>query len=329
MIAPLRITPLRLHHATSLAEHASFRRAAATLRISQPALTKSIQALEASFGVKLFERRHDGVVPTEFGRLVLEHTSNVVHAESELLRQIQQLAGLETGSVYAALGPYPAVISGYQSIGRLMTAHPRLNISLQVTNQREVARLVVERKVDVGVAELTAAVKYNELQTEIVGEHRAHFCCRPGHPILGTRRIRTVDLLAFPWVSTRIPKRVASAFPNPPGAAGQIDPTDGDLIPAVQIDVPMGLASLVSNSNLITFGTFTMVERDIEAGALVVIPTHELKLRSGYGFMIHRGRPISPATREFMQEFRQVETAVSEREQKLERQYLTGKQRSS
>jgi DNA-binding transcriptional LysR family regulator len=179
------------------------------------------------------------------------------------------------------------------------------------------------------VAELTAAVKYKELQTEIVGEHRAHFCCRPDHPILGSRRIRMVDLLAFPWVNTRVPKRIASAFPNPPGAAGRIDPIDGELIPAVEIDVPMGLASLLSNSDLITFGTLAIVEQEIEAGALVVIPTHELKFRSGYGFMLHRGHSISPATRALMQEFQQVETAVAARERKLERQYLTVKQRSS
>jgi DNA-binding transcriptional LysR family regulator len=316
------ITRLRLRHAASLAEQTSFRRAAATLRISQPALTKSIQALEAALGVRLFERRRDGAVPTEFGALLLEHAREIATSEDDLLHRIGQLAGLETGSVKVALGPYPAVVSGYGAVGRLMARRPGLKVAVQVGNQRDIALLVAEKKVDVGVAELTAAVKYDELTTEMVSEHRAHFLCRPGHPVLRSRRIRTADLMAFPWVTTRVPRRVAASLPNPTGAAGHIDLFDGDFVPAVQVDVPMHLASLVADSDMITFATLTMVEQDLAMGVLAVIPTRELKVRSHYGFMLHRNRSVAPATRAFMQEFRQEEAAVVERELKLERQYL-------
>jgi DNA-binding transcriptional LysR family regulator len=142
-------------------------------------LTKSIQALEAALGVELFERRRDGVVPTEFGKLVLEHSRGMALAESKLQRQIQLVAGLETGSVNLALGPYPAVLAGYRSIGRLITKHPKLNVSMQVASQRDVAQLVTEKKVDLGVAELTAATPYEELKTEFVTEHRAHYLLPP------------------------------------------------------------------------------------------------------------------------------------------------------
>jgi len=83
------------------------RRAAATLRISQPALTKSIQTLESDLGVKLFERRREGVIPTEFGKLALKHAQDMLLVESEFLRQINLLAGLGPGRSVCRPVPIP------------------------------------------------------------------------------------------------------------------------------------------------------------------------------------------------------------------------------
>ncbi|MGB9193487.1 MAG: LysR family transcriptional regulator [Azonexus sp.] len=68
------ITQRRLQHLLALVEHAHFGRAASALDISQPALTKSIQALESELGVTLIDRKHGTVGPTVFGELVLQHS---------------------------------------------------------------------------------------------------------------------------------------------------------------------------------------------------------------------------------------------------------------
>ena len=318
------LTLARLRQVVSLAEHGSFRRAATTLQLTQPALTKSIQVLEATLGVRLFDRQQGGVVLTEFGKLVVEYTREIVATESELLRRINLLASLETGSVKVALGPYPSVMAGYPAVGRLLSRHSKLNVSLQVANWRDVTRLVAEQKVDVGVAELTDAVLDEALRTEPLAKYLARFFCRRGHPILRSRRIGLAELLQFPWATNRVPQRVAAAFPRPPGAAGHIDPFNGDFVPAIELDVPMHMASLVVKSDVIAFGSFTMAEKDLEAGTLVVIPTPDLKFRSGYGFILHKNRALSPATQAYMKEFREEERLIGERERRLERKYLKG-----
>ena len=104
--------------------------------------------------------------------------------ESEFLRRINLLAGLETGSLKVALGPLPSAMSAYPAAGALLSKHPNLRISFQSTAWREVTHAVVDKKVDLGIAELSGAVLDDSLQTEMVGRHRAHFCCRSGHPIL-------------------------------------------------------------------------------------------------------------------------------------------------
>ena len=296
----------------ALAEHGNFHRAATTLQISQPALTKSIQTLETALGVKLFDRQQGGVVLTDFGKLVVEFTKEMVATEGELLRRIGLLAGLETGAVKVALGPYPIVMSAYAATGKLIAKYPKLNVSLQAMNWRDVCRLVTEKKVDLGVAELTDAVLDESLQTDLVGRHQARFFCRPGHPILGRSRVALADLLEFPWATTRMPRRLAAAFPRPIGSIVDIDAFNGDFVPAIELDVPMHFARLTSGGNAIALGAFGMVESELQAGTLAVIPTPGLNIRASYGSIHLKNRALSPAASAFMQEVRDEENRCAE-----------------
>ena len=323
------ITALRLRHAISVAEHASFRRAASTLRISQPALTKSIQNLESQLGVKLFERRRDGVIPTEFGKLALTHAHDVVRLESEFLRRIKLVAGLETGSLNVALGPLPNSMSAYPAAGTLLSKHPNLRISFQATAWREVTQAVLDQKVDLGIAELSGAVADDALQTELVGQHRAHFCCRRAHPILRKRAIKLTDLLDYPWATTRLPPRHAAVLPRDTGRAGYVDSFSGDFVPAVDVGTPANLARLLVGNDVLLLCTLSLVEQDLRTGGVVIVPTPGLDFRASYGFMYLKSRPLSPATLAFMTEFRAHEKMLAAHEVELETHFRpTGKRAS-
>lgn len=315
------ITLARLRQVVTLAEHGAFGKAAATLGISQPALTKSIQTLEAALGVRLFDRNTRGVVLTDFGRLVVSHTRQLVAREGELLRDIQLLAGLEVGHLDVALGPYPSVMSGYAAAGRVMAAHAKLQIALHVANWREVTNAVVEKRAELGLAELSDALLNDQLDTELAGQHRARLFCRPGHPLLQEQRVTLASLLNFPWAHTRIPPRLAAAFPREPVRAGRIDEFNGDFVPAVETDVPMQLARLVEGNDVLAFGAFSMVESELEKGRLAYLPTPEVNMRASYGFIFLRNRSLSPAARAYMQAVRDEERMCVEREANLEQRF--------
>jgi DNA-binding transcriptional LysR family regulator len=317
----MALSSSRLQQMVALVEHGSIGKAAARIGISQPALTKSIQTLEAALGVRLFDRHARGVAPTEFGRLVLAHAEGLAAREGDLLREIRLLAGIEVGQVDVALGPYPSVLSGYAAAGRLAAAHPRLRIGLHVDDWRGVTRAVAQRRVELGIAELSDAMLDDELDTQPLAQHRGRLFCRPGHPLQSTPRLAWSDLLGYPWAHTRVPSRIAAAFPRHPVPAGRFDEATGDFVPAIEISVPMGLAQLVGHSDVLTFATFAIVERDLDSGRLAYLPMPDLDWRTNYGFIFRRGRSLSSAAQAFMQAMREEEQCVAEREAQLELRY--------
>ena len=178
------ITQRRLQHLLALVEHAHFGRAASALDISQPALTKSIQALESELGVTLIDRKHGAVGPTVFGELVIRRSKRMLTEEDELRRELALLAGLETGSLKLALGPYPSVTSGYAAIARLLARHPKVGIAVHVAGWREVASRVLARTVDLGIAEISSVENDGQFATERLPPYHGRFFCRSGHPLL-------------------------------------------------------------------------------------------------------------------------------------------------
>lgn len=315
------ITQRRLRHLLTLVRYAHFGQAAAALNISQPALTKSIQALEAELGVTLLDRKRGAVTLTAFGELVVRRGRALLSAEEDMLHEITLLAGLEIGSLRVALGPYPSIISGYPALARLLAQRPKISIAVHVAGWRDVVRQVTARDVDLGLAELGGLLADDQFETTLVGEHRGHLFCRPGHPALKRGPVELAGLLEFPWVASRLPSRIAANLPQSVCGAGWIDMLNGDFVPAIEIDVPFDLAELLAGSDALALATLAMMEQDLEAGSVALVPTRGIEFRTAYGFIYLKDRSLTPAALAYMQEVLAVEADVVQREAALARRF--------
>jgi DNA-binding transcriptional LysR family regulator len=315
------ITQLRLQHLIALVEHAHFGRAAEALHISQPTLSKSIQGLEAELGVKLLERKHGAVTPTVFGQHVLERAGALLTAEDDLRREIAQLANQEIGCLKVAFGPYPSVMVGYPGIARLLARHPKINVVAHVTGWRDVMQQVAARTVDLGIAEISNLQGNEKFTAERIGQHRGYFFCRPGHPILKQNKIVPKNLFEFPWVSTRMPSRVVANMPESLGAAGTIDLSTGDFVPAIEIDVPMHLPELLAGSDVLVAATPNVMKRALLAGEVAVVPVQAFPLQTNYGFISLKERTLPPAALAFMQVVLEVEAEITKEDISLASQF--------
>lgn len=99
----------RLQHFVTIARLRSYHRAAEHLHLSQPALSRSIQALEAQYQVRLFDRGRGGIELTSIGAQLLKRAEDLLHnagSMEELLRGAAEGSMARSASASARSPPH-------------------------------------------------------------------------------------------------------------------------------------------------------------------------------------------------------------------------------
>jgi len=89
-------------------EALNFTRAAAQLRVAQPALSRQVQDLEDEIGVDLLRRSPRGVTLTAEGKLFLEEVRELLKHADESVERVRALARGEYGELHIGYAPLPA-----------------------------------------------------------------------------------------------------------------------------------------------------------------------------------------------------------------------------
>ncbi|MEI8598528.1 LysR family transcriptional regulator [Vibrio sp. M60_M31a] len=58
--------------------------------LSQPTVTSNLKKLEENLGVTLFERRPNGMVLTEYGRILYRHSNAMQHEYNQMMQSIEE-----------------------------------------------------------------------------------------------------------------------------------------------------------------------------------------------------------------------------------------------
>ncbi len=178
----------QLRAVTTLADFGSFVAAATHLNISQPALTRTIQQVEAVLGVALFARTTRRVVLTSAGREFVPVAERLLADLALGVRNMRELADRQRGQLVIAslmsiaYTVLPAVIANYRE------RYPAVQIQLRENVQSQVLEDVRTGIADFGIGDISAlheTVSGENLRTE-----QFHVVFPRGHPIAGRDSIK-------------------------------------------------------------------------------------------------------------------------------------------
>ena len=204
------MTLVQLRHLISLAQTGSFSKSAVALFLTQPALSRSVRALENELGQPLFDRigRHSEVTP--FGREVVDRARQIVHAADDLRESGQQLARGMAGSLRIGLGSGPGAMLMTPLLLHMATHHPQLHLEVSRGRTELLERSLRERAIDALVVDARSLTPAPDLRATGTYEMRGSFLCRRGHPLARKRGGVSFDQLReFPIASTPLSDEVA------------------------------------------------------------------------------------------------------------------------
>lgn len=143
-----------LEYFMEVARYCSFTKAAQTLYISQPAISKAIKSIEDEFGIVLFDRSGKKVVLTDAGKILYNQAKSIVKSFNNLSSEINDLMNLEKGHIRIGLPPmigsnfFPKVITQFHE------RYPNVTIQLVEVGAKKVETEVANGNLDMGVAVL-------------------------------------------------------------------------------------------------------------------------------------------------------------------------------
>jgi DNA-binding transcriptional LysR family regulator len=263
-----------------------FRRAADALRITQPAVSARIKALEDSLGVALFERaRGGGLALSPAGRALRPHAEQLLHAVARARQAVHDLRPSAAGTLQIAAALSICTYLLPDVLKRFQAAHPKVMITVRSGHSRQVLDMVLGGQAELGLAR---SLTHPEVETVSLRDDPFLLVAGAGSRSAPPRRMRLEDVASKPliffdrgssdWTLTHGLFRRAGLVPNV----------------VLEVETIETAKRMVERGMGLAFLPHLAVVREVQRGRLVAIEVRGAEPLSRSLDVIHpRQRPLS------------------------------------
>ena len=135
----------------SVARAGSFRAAAETLRLSQPALSQHVAELERELGARLFDRLGRRVALTEAGRILEDHAQRIFATLTSALETVAEVGGLKRGSLLIGASTTPGIYVLPRLAAAFQELYPGIMLRVRIANSAAIEEQIRANELDLGV----------------------------------------------------------------------------------------------------------------------------------------------------------------------------------
>lgn len=280
----------QLQYFVALAESGSVRQCSAQLNLSQPALSKSIRALEDDLGVVLFERLARGLRLTPVGAWLQARSAPLLADVGRLRAEIDLIKRQTDSVVHVAAGTVLCASLIPRSLARLREVAPNLRTVVSAGYWDSQRTMLLKGEIDFLVADAreledVAAFDFAHLPAEPIGAF-----VRPGHALDGREDLTLAALIDHDSVGlTRLPREFEQAFQATP----ELRQRRPDAVASNDFGL---LRALAAGSDVVLFAPPGAVADLAARGELVplAVPMPPA-LQTRFAIVWRRDRGLSPA----------------------------------
>ncbi|EAT8442160.1 LysR family transcriptional regulator [Salmonella enterica] len=285
-----RIRLRHLHTFVAVAQQGTLGRAAETLNLSQPALSKTLNELEQLTGTRLFERGRLGAQLTVPGEQFLTHAVKVLDAlntagqalnrKEDASADVVRVGALPT----AALGILPA------AIGRFHQQQKSTSLQVATMNNTMLLAGLKSGEIDLGIGRMSDPELMGGLNYELLFLESLKLVVRPGHPLL-QETITLSRVMEWPVVVSpkgTVPRQNAEALLQSQGCkmpAGCIETLSASLSRQLTVDY-----------DYVWFVPSGAVKEDLRQATLVSLPVPTQSAGEPIGILTRVDIPLSTGT---------------------------------
>lgn len=285
---------LNLHHLrvfARVAQEGGFTRAADSLRLSQPAVSKAVGELERQVGLPLLDRAGRATQLTAAGEALYARARELFAVEQSAEEELHALRGLNGGVLRVGASTTVATYLLFPYLARFREANPRVELRVSSANTRAVARALLERRLDIALVE--GPVRHPQIDVVPWRDDELVVITPPAHRLASRRSIQLRELSGQPLIvrepgsgTRKVAERALAAHGVTPTVTLQLGSTE-----AIKQAVAAGLG--------LAFVSRFAVEDQVALDRLAAVRVREAALGRTLTELRLRGRAPGPAATAF------------------------------
>lgn len=280
----------RWTHVVAVADRRSFVRAAEQVHLSQPALTRSVQAAESELGMRLFDRGMGDVTVTPAGEFVIARARRLIFDSRCLARDVELYRNRSLGDTAFGVGPFPAATFLAPLLARLRREHPGVNLRVEINNWQLLLQRLLEEDIEFFVADTRDLPSHPQVQVEALRRESGGFYVRAGHPLPRRKPVTLQQIHAHGIASVRLPDEVRALLARLLGG-----PSEEEAAVALQCDDLTLLKTVTLQSDAVLAAPHAAVVAELKARTLRPLEVTGLPVVAArMGVVRLRGRTPSP-----------------------------------
>lgn len=201
-----RLDLRQLRHFLAVVHTGSFSMAAENLRLTQPALSKSIRSMEQSLGVRLLDRGPTGIQVTIFGQRLIGYSELLLSVADEAVDEIDAMRGARRGSL--RIGGMPAALKKIvpDALVRFNAGRPDVGLVIHEGLNEVMLPQLFNGKLDIVFTVKPTEFLNEDFEWRLVHSEPVVIVAHKSHPLAGRNNLAPSDLLPYNWVLPPLPE---------------------------------------------------------------------------------------------------------------------------